>query len=220
MGCGTQASGWLGRVVTVIGSLVAPICPLSAAHAAVIGPSVQVKDGGSFYPSVCYNPTSDQYLVLWGQYTSSPVKLRGQRVSANSEDLLGPEFAVGSWPAEYCTYIQCMTYNPENGEWFVVYVAELPDHEDNRCAQRINASTGALAGHQLPWFAGPRGSVGWRNDGTTTGGIENAGVRVIGDPGGYAQESFIAVKGVVSCFESSGMRPQAVPSDVQALRGP
>ncbi|MDO8589574.1 MAG: cellulase family glycosylhydrolase [Armatimonadota bacterium] len=59
-----------------------------------------------------------------------------------------------------------------------------------------------------------------RRDGTTTGGSENVGVRVISDPAGFAEGSYVAVKGAVSCFDSSGPRPQILPSRIDVLQGP
>lgn len=54
-------------------------------------------------------------------------------------------------------------------------------------------------------------------DGTMTAGADNVGIRVIGDPVGYAGGSYVSVQGAISCFISSGMRPQITPNNVQAL---
>lgn len=60
-------------------------------------------------------------------------------------------------------------------------------------------------------------------DGTTTpatGGVENVGVRVA-DPASFPPEgSYVAVKGVISCFSSSGRRPQILPREIQTLHSP
>jgi hypothetical protein len=55
-------------------------------------------------------------------------------------------------------------------------------------------------------------------DGTTTGGVDNVGVRVVADPASYAAGSYVTVKGIVSCFDSSGLRPQILPVSVQISR--
>lgn len=55
-------------------------------------------------------------------------------------------------------------------------------------------------------------------DGTTTGGVPNVGVRITADPASYAQGSYVTVKGIVSCFNSGGIRPQIMSVDVQTLR--
>ncbi|MDO8588390.1 MAG: hypothetical protein Q7T82_15285 [Armatimonadota bacterium] len=57
-------------------------------------------------------------------------------------------------------------------------------------------------------------------DGTTTGGSENVGVRVIADPAGYAEGAYVSVTGIVSCFDSGGLRPQMLPASIQILRAP
>jgi hypothetical protein len=49
-------------------------------------------------------------------------------------------------------------------------------------------------------------------DGTTTGGIANVGVRVSADPASYPAGSYVAVTGVVSCFDAGGLRPQMLPA--------
>jgi hypothetical protein len=55
-------------------------------------------------------------------------------------------------------------------------------------------------------------------DGTTTGGIENVGIRVIADPASCAEGSYVSVAGVVSCFDSGGLRPQIQPIQASILR--
>ncbi|MDO8587371.1 MAG: hypothetical protein Q7T82_10050, partial [Armatimonadota bacterium] len=57
-------------------------------------------------------------------------------------------------------------------------------------------------------------------DGTDTGGVENVGMRIAGDPASYAEGSYVFVMGVVSCFDSAGLRPQILPTEIQILRGP
>jgi hypothetical protein len=54
-------------------------------------------------------------------------------------------------------------------------------------------------------------------DGTTTSGVENVGVRVIADPASYMAGSYVCARGILSCFDSSGLRPQVLPVSVQAL---
>jgi hypothetical protein len=55
-------------------------------------------------------------------------------------------------------------------------------------------------------------------DGATTGGIENVGIRVIADPASYAEGAYVCVQGAVSCFDSSGLRPQIQATQVSVLR--
>ncbi|MDO8587468.1 MAG: hypothetical protein Q7T82_10545, partial [Armatimonadota bacterium] len=42
-------------------------------------------------------------------------------------------------------------------------------------------------------------------DGTTTGGAENVGIRVIADPASYPEGCYVAVEGISSCFDSGGL---------------
>ncbi|MDO8588244.1 MAG: sugar-binding protein [Armatimonadota bacterium] len=55
-------------------------------------------------------------------------------------------------------------------------------------------------------------------DGTTTGGVENVGIRIIADPASYAADSYVAVVGISSCFDSGGLRPQLLPTSILLLR--
>jgi hypothetical protein len=55
-------------------------------------------------------------------------------------------------------------------------------------------------------------------DGTTTGSAENAGVRILLDPMNYPAGTYVAVKGVVSCFNNNGLRPQIRATAIQTLR--
>ncbi len=48
-------------------------------------------------------------------------------------------------------------------------------------------------------------------DGTTTGGEDNVGVRVLADPTSYSTGSYVIVTGVVSLFDSGGPRPSVFP---------
>jgi len=55
-------------------------------------------------------------------------------------------------------------------------------------------------------------------DGTTTVGVANVGVRVMADPNSLTTGSHVAVKGIASCFDSSGLRPQILPVSIQTLK--
>ncbi|MDO8587370.1 MAG: hypothetical protein Q7T82_10045 [Armatimonadota bacterium] len=55
-------------------------------------------------------------------------------------------------------------------------------------------------------------------DGTTTGGAENVGVRVVADPASYPEGCYVAVTGISSCFDSGGLVRQILPVNVQILR--
>ncbi|MDO8588417.1 MAG: carbohydrate-binding protein [Armatimonadota bacterium] len=57
-------------------------------------------------------------------------------------------------------------------------------------------------------------------DGTTTGGEENVGIRVMADPAAYAEGCYVAIAGISSCFDSAGMRPEILPIAITVLRTP
>lgn len=58
------------------------------------------------------------------------------------------------------------------------------------------------------------------SDGTSTGGVANVGIRVSADPTSYPTGSYVSVTGIVSCFTSSGLRPQILPQTIQTLKAP
>ncbi|MDO8588601.1 MAG: NBR1-Ig-like domain-containing protein [Armatimonadota bacterium] len=55
-------------------------------------------------------------------------------------------------------------------------------------------------------------------DGTTTGGAENVGIRVIADPASYPEGCYVAVEGISSCFDSGGLRPLILPMNILLLQ--
>lgn len=55
-------------------------------------------------------------------------------------------------------------------------------------------------------------------DGTTTSGVGNVGLRIVSDPSAYASGSYVVVRGVISCFNSNGLRPQILPVSIQTVR--
>jgi hypothetical protein len=55
-------------------------------------------------------------------------------------------------------------------------------------------------------------------DGTTTGGIDNSGLRVIADPSSYAIGSYVAVKGISSIFSDGGhLKRRVLAAQIQIL---
>ncbi|MDO8586580.1 MAG: hypothetical protein Q7T82_06025 [Armatimonadota bacterium] len=56
-----------------------------------------------------------------------------------------------------------------------------------------------------------------RADGTQTDGVDNVGVRMVADPAGYAENSYVVVTGISSCFNNSGLRPCILPVQIQTL---
>ena len=56
-----------------------------------------------------------------------------------------------------------------------------------------------------------------KKDNSTTTGADNVGVRIVADPTSYVAGSYVCVQGIVSCFSSSGLRPQILPVNIQPL---
>ena len=125
----------------MIGLVTAP------AHAALIGSPIQVKDV-CWWPDVCYNAYSDQYLVFWRDYNAIP-QVHARRVDANTGALLGSDFAVSNWSDAYRTGVGDAVYNSINYEWFVVYTQCLLDQQEDIYGQRID-SAGNQVGSAIP----------------------------------------------------------------------
>ena len=50
-----------------------------------------------------------------------------------------------------------------------------------------------------------------RKDGTMTAGVDNIGLKVLANPTNYPTDCYVVVTGVVSLFDSSGLRPVVIP---------
>ena len=109
-----------------------------AADAALVGSPILVKDV-CWWPDVCYNAYSDQYLVFWRDYNAIP-QVHARRVDANTGALLGSDFAVSNWSDAYRTGVGDAVYNSSNHEWFVVYTQCLLNQQEDIYGQRIDSA--------------------------------------------------------------------------------
>jgi hypothetical protein len=113
------------------------------------GPSAPMVGGNQFHPTVAYNSTNGEYLVVWsdGRNGTGNYDIYGQRVS-DSGAFLGSEIPIST--ASGGQYGPTVIYNSASNEYLVVWVDRRNGIEnDNIYGQRVSDS-GALLGSEIP----------------------------------------------------------------------
>jgi len=80
-------------------------------------------DEGEWAPAVAYNPTNNQYLVVWDDwrdYSTRGADIFGRRVKATG-NLAGGDFRISGPAATSYEYDPVVAYNPTNGRYFVAW---------------------------------------------------------------------------------------------------
>ncbi len=98
---------------------------------------------GEGVPDVAYNPTGNEFLILWHAFTDGLWRIWGQRISAAGQ-LLGRNFQVSSSPGD--AQSPQLAYNATRNE----YVAVWQDFRSQRIdiyGQRLNADGERLGGN-------------------------------------------------------------------------
>jgi len=122
-------------------------------------------DGTTSYvalePAVAYNPSADEYLVVWSGYdNTAPLVLNeyevfGQRIDATTGAEIGGDFRISDMGPDgntnYGATEPAVVYNSAGDEYLVVWWGDddtglLLDREYEVFGQRINATTGAEIG--------------------------------------------------------------------------
>ncbi|MDO8684122.1 MAG: fibronectin type III domain-containing protein [Armatimonadota bacterium] len=123
------------------------IRPLFAIN--MLGPQIGLTSSGAYWPSLCYNEYSNQYLALWVDVPDG-WQLKARRIDAQIGTLLGPEFYISSAPLSFNAVTGSAAYNSVNHEWFAVYKADLGGGNlEDVIGQRI-ASDGSFVGGYIP----------------------------------------------------------------------
>ena len=113
-------------------------------YAGMLGEQYEITTNhASWSPSICYNPYSDKYLVLYQNAEIGYMRLQGRCINA-SDRSMSAEFSI-SYPhfTSSCSS-GSIAYNSDNHEWFVVYATDA-DIGGDIIGQRI-ASNGTLIG--------------------------------------------------------------------------
>src|SRR5262245_1688429 len=140
---------------------------LDASPAAALGGKIRISDlgpdgdtnFGAHGPAVAYNPTNNEYLVVWyGDDNTAPLvngdlEIWGQRLNAATGAEVGTnDFRIsGIGPngdPRFQAFSPAVAYNPTRNEYLVVWsgdsnVLGMVDEEFEIFGQRLNASTGA-----------------------------------------------------------------------------
>jgi Ca2+-binding RTX toxin-like protein len=147
--------------VTAAGMVLALLSGLAAAAPEPIGPNFRISEAGTdadasraaFDPAIAYNPTADNYLVVWEADdlpTDNEFEIFGQLVSANGAKL-GSEFRISSvrtdGDATRGAFDPTVAYNPAANEYLVSWEADdlATNEEFEIFGQRLSA-TGAEVG--------------------------------------------------------------------------
>ncbi len=109
-------------------------------------------DRGSFNSKVAYNPSANEYLVVWEEYGEAADRsydIYGQRVSAGGASI-GSDFRISNAAdvaASREAFDPAVAYDPTAGEYLVVWTADelATDEEFEVFGQRIS-SAGAAVG--------------------------------------------------------------------------
>jgi hypothetical protein len=228
---GTGQGIW-GSSVTSNGIKVAPAVGILAAKGLADGASTDVKAlRGKLVSAYCTG----------GFYVQEPDEHQGVKVFSSAPVTAGDQVDVcgvmkGSGSERYldCSSNPVMEAPGPGGPYPVAMSASTIG------GMALNASTpgvvGGIGPNNIGLLVTAYGKVTQRQtidpkyfyiddgsglkDGTATGGIENVGIRVIADPASYPEGSYVAATGVISCFTSSGLRPQMLPQTIQLLKVP
>jgi hypothetical protein len=143
---------------------------LTGATGAEIGSDARLSEMGTdklydaFDPAVAYNPTQNEYLVVWqGDDNTSPLvenefEIFGQRVEADTGTVIGGDIRLSDMGPDgnlgYGAFSPAVVYNPIQGEYLVVWegndnTGSLADGEFEIYGQRVAGSTGAEIGEDV-----------------------------------------------------------------------
>ncbi len=166
-----DAGGLLANEIELYGQRI------NAATGAVLGDRVRLTQVGTdgtttrsvvvgqgFRPSVAYNSTDNEYLVLWvadddaAGLADNEFEIFGQRVDASTGQPVGTDdFQISSMGTNgntaFYAYLQDVAYNSIDDEYLVVWVGHSPttavNVNNDLYGQRIAGATGALLGSNL-----------------------------------------------------------------------
>jgi hypothetical protein len=121
---------------------------------------------GAFESAVAYNPTRNEYLVVWrgDDLTDGEFEIFGQRLSAATGALFGGKIRLSDMGIDgdtrFGAFFPAVAYNPTNNEYLVVWAGDdNTDDEREIFGQRLDAATGAAVGTNdfRISFMGPEG---------------------------------------------------------------
>ncbi len=139
--------------------LVIVIASALPAGAALIGSPAQLTGGGSWWPRICYNAHSDQYLVGWAQYGgANGVQTTLRRIDASTGDILGDDVVPYPAPRSWKPGLACSSLDHR---WLAVYSVEvnLTTGEDDILGRTISSDGSQISG-QIDIIRDP----GYQND--------------------------------------------------------
>ncbi len=111
-------------------------------------PSAPMAEGDQDHPTVAYNSTNGEYLVVWYELPgTSQAEIYGQRVSGSGA-LIGSNFLIST--ASRGQYNPTVIYNSASNEYLVVWVDRRNGIENYDIYGQRMSDSGALIGSNFP----------------------------------------------------------------------
>jgi uncharacterized repeat protein (TIGR01451 family) len=126
------------------------------------------------WPSIAFNPITNEYLVVWhaDDNTDGMVdgerEIFGQRIQASDGSLVGSRIRISTMgvdgSAVYQASLPAVTYNSQDNEFFVVWQSDddaegMADNEEEIYGQRLSPMGSLLGGRIRISFMGPDGNA-------------------------------------------------------------
>ncbi|REJ81198.1 MAG: hypothetical protein DWQ36_18675 [Acidobacteria bacterium] len=143
----------LGRLVSPEGAILSSTLPIVPV----------CSDLPSCTPSVVYNPTADEFLVVWGRDESSGEKrIMGQRLDGESGAPVFTPFEISGGPD--ADIDPDVAYDPQANQYLVVWTSIRADDVDLR-AQRLDGTAAGQIGEDDFVISDMSGRLGEENYG-------------------------------------------------------
>ena len=127
------------------------------AFAGLIGGDLYISGVGGMFPDVAYNSVSDNYLVVWGDYSLSPMGVSGRLVSSDGA-IAGSQSRISETSAY--AVMPSVAYNSTDNEYLVVWIDQRGG--DLIYGRRVSAA-GAPVGASFQISSSPQSlcAVAW-----------------------------------------------------------
>ncbi|HVF97949.1 MAG TPA: T9SS type A sorting domain-containing protein, partial [Flavisolibacter sp.] len=155
---------WFEKIMTIIVSAPDAILSGTRSRVSAMGPNGNPAYGSNTPPSIAYNRTANEYLVVWPGDDNTPplvdneLEIYAQRINAATGAANGSRIRVSTMGTDGTTTHRglnpVVTWNATNNEYFVVWQGDhnsgsLVTTEDEIWGQRINGATGLLLGSMV-----------------------------------------------------------------------
>ncbi len=149
--------------------------------AELIGGNFQISTtAGGRFPDAAFNSLNGKYLVVWGDYGSSPAQARGRFVTGAGA-VSGNSFLISTGLTTYALFPN-VAYNATDNEFFIVWI-DGRSGGDVTWGQRADGNTGVLLGpnFQISTTTGINPAIAWSATSNTYLAVwRGAGLEIMG----------------------------------------